>query len=246
MDRISSIAAFRRTSIYSLVVFTLAMTNQKSIRGFEFSGEKWRENIEFHYMEGCPDYVLPSIEKAFESVSPVEFDNTGIRYSVGFDYKVTFYCADAPHQKLQVIPPTIRSAQSNFAIDEQTIGATTRRYWIQDSLKIIDFDVWLNTSVIDPSNIEKILKHEILHGLGIRHSENPEALMYRAPRRSQMHADDLAAISLLYEICEDSIDEELNYFMHKVPVEGENYYGILPNGGTWPKDVHSIGFSVCR
>lgn len=246
MNKTSSLTAFRKTKIFSLVVYTLAVVIQQNSYGFEFTGEKWRENIRFHYMEGCPAYVLPSIEKAFESVSPVAFQNTGVRYSVGFDYKVTFYCADEPRQNLQTIPSNIQSAETNFAIDEQTVGATTRRYWIQDSLKIIDFDVWLNPSVIDSSNIDKILKHEILHGLGIRHSENPEALMYFAPRRSQMHADDLAAISLLYEICEDSVDEEFNYFMHKVPLEGENYYGILPNGGMWPKDVHSIGFSVCR
>jgi hypothetical protein len=197
-------------------------------------------------MDGCPAYVLPAIEKAFGLVSPVSFKNTGIRESVGFDYKVTFYCADTPQQNLQKIPATVELEETDFATEEHTIGATTKRYWLHDTLQIIDFDIWLNLSVINSSNIDKILSHEILHGLGLRHSENPKALMYFVPSRSDMHADDLAAISLLYEICEDSVDEQFNYFMHKVPVEGENYYGILPNGGVWPKDVHTTGVSVCQ
>lgn len=185
-------------------------------------------------MKGCPAYALPSLEKAFESVFPIAFKNIGIQDSVGFDYKVTFYCADSPHQTLQKIPLTIASDNTNFATAENTIGATTKRYRLLDTLKIIDFDISLNLAIINPGNIDKILNHEILHGLGIPHSENPEVLIYFLPRRSDMHADDLAAISLLYETCEDSVNEEFNYFMHKVPAAGENHYGILPNGGRWP------------
>lgn len=212
---------------------------------FEFTGERWREKISYHYMEGCPAFVLPAIENAFASVSPVAYLNTGRQESVGFDYKVTFYCSDSPVRDLQNIPSTIAWHESKFAISEHTIGATTRRYWIIDTQKIVDFDIWLNSEVIDKENIDKILNHEILHGLGIRHSDNPEALMYFLPQTESMHADDLAAISLLYEICEDSVDGEYNYFMHNVPVDGDSYYGILPYGGTWPNDVHTVGYSVC-
>lgn len=242
----TAITVAGKGKFFLLITLSLAIGAERNSYGFEFTGERWRDNIQYHYMEGCPAYVLPSIEKAFESVSPIAFKNTGIQDSVGFDYKVTFYCADSPHQNLQKLPTTVESEETNFATEENTIGATTKRYWLLDTLKIIDFDIWLNLAVIDSGNIDKILNHEILHGLGIRHSENPEALMYFLPRRSDMHADDLAAISLLYEICEDSVDEEFNYFMHKVPVEGENFYGILPNGGIWPEDVHTVGFSVCQ
>lgn len=213
--------------------------------GFEFTGERWREKISYHYIEGCPPYVLSAIETAFSVVSPVAYGNTGKRNSVGFDYKVTFYCADSPVRDQQVIPSTIAWHESNFAVSENTIGATTRRYWIIDSQKIVDFDIWLNSSVINKENIHKILNHEILHGLGIRHSDNPDALMYFLPKGDTMHADDLAAISLLYEICEDSVDADYNYFMHRVPVDGSSYYGILPYGGVWPTDVHTVGISVC-
>lgn len=228
-----------------VIAFWALLANGPAALGFEFTGERWRENISYHYIEGCPSYVLPAIEKAFGAVSPVAFNNTGRRDSVGFDYKVTFYCAESPILDLQVIPATIAWHESNFAVSENTIGATTRRYWIIDSQKIVDFDIWLNSSVINTENIDKILNHEILHGLGIRHSDNPDALMYFLPNSETMHADDLAAINLLYEICEDSLDADYNYFMHRVPVDGSNYYGILPSGGVWPTDVHTVGQSVC-
>ncbi|MFK7863340.1 MAG: matrixin family metalloprotease [Pseudohongiellaceae bacterium] len=237
-------ARYLSVILFNTVLLCAALATPK-IYAFEFTGERWREKISYHYMDGCPSFVLPAIEKAFNSVSPVDFDITGRRDSVGFDYKVTFYCADQPVRDLQVIPSTIAWHESKFALSENTIGATTRRYWIIDSQKIIDFDIWLNSSVIDLENIDKILNHEILHGLGIRHSDNPDALMYFLPKTKSMHADDLAAINLLYEICKDNVDEKYNLFMHNVPVDGENYYGILPVGGTWPDDVHTIGFSVC-
>lgn len=85
---------------------------------------------------------------------------------------------------------------------------------------------WLNPSVINQAKIDKYLKHKILHWLAIRHSENPETLMCFSPRKSVVHADDLTAISLLCEICEDSVGKECNYFIHKVSPEEENYYGI--------------------
>ena len=245
MHRKYSITALEKTGVLYLVIFSLSVLALPHSYGFEFTGERWRDNIPYHWMESCPAYILPAIEKAFESVSPVMFKNSGIKKSVGFDYKVTFYCADTPYKNQQKIPLTVELEETNFETEEQTIGATTRRYWLPDTLQIIDFDIWLNLSVINSSNINKILSHEILHGLGLRHSANPEALMYFVPSQSEMHADDLAAVSLLYGVCEDSVDEQFNYFMHKVPVDGKNYYGILPSGGVWPKDVHTIGISVC-
>lgn len=235
---IAAIRLFGIAAVFSVV-------SGKHISAFEFTGERWHDQISYHYMVGCPAYVMPAIEKAFATVSPVAFKNTGIRHAVGFDYKVTLYCAAEPFSSLQVVPPEIQSEETNFSTEEQTIGATTRRYWLKSTKEIVDFDIWLNSAVITPQNIHKILNHEILHGLGIRHSENPDALMYYLPLREDLHVDDLAAVSLLYEICEDQIDEELNLFMHKVPVNGELYYGILPNGGRWPDDVHTIGYSVC-
>ena len=49
------------------------------------------------------------------------------------------------------------------------------------------------------------------------------------PRASQMRADDLAAIRLLYEICEEYVDDESYHFRQKVPLEEKNYDGTLPN-----------------
>lgn len=145
-----------------------------------------------------------------------------------FDYKVTCYCAAAPNKSLIDIASTVEAEETNFAIDEQTIDATTRHNSSQGSLKIIDFDVWLNPSAINPNNIDKILKHAILHGLGLRHSENPEALMCFPPRASQMRADDLAAIRLLYEICEEYVDDESYHFRHKVPLEEKTTTALCP------------------
>jgi hypothetical protein len=50
--------------------------------------------------------------------------------------------------------------------------------------------------------------------------------MYFSPRKSGVQADDLTAVSLLYEIFEDSVGKECNYFICKASPEEENYYGI--------------------
>lgn len=245
MQKDNAITASKGSKYLTLFFFACALLVPMTSNSFEFNGEKWQQNIHYYYLDGCPAFVLPAFEAAFKTVSPVPFQNTGVRFSVGFDHKVTLYCADAPKDALQEIPSNIQSVDTHFATEEQTIGATTRRYWIKDSMKIIDFDIWLNLGVITPENIDKILKHEVLHGLGISHSNNPDALMYFKPTRSKMHADDLAAINLLYEICEDRVDDDFNLFVHKVPVGEESFYGILPFGGIWPKDVHTIGRSAC-
>jgi hypothetical protein len=245
IQKVNKIKASDRIKYLTLLVSALTLLVPILSHGFEFSGIKWKQSIRYYYMEGCPAYVLPAFEAAFNTVSPIPFQNTGVRFSVGFDHKVTLYCADSPNDSLQQIPSNIESADTHFSTEEQTIGATTRRYWNKTSLEIVDFDIWLNTKVITPENIDKILKHEVLHGLGISHSNNPDALMYFKPTRSKMHADDLAALSILYEICEDSVDDDFNLFVHKLSLEGERYYGILPFGGIWPDDIHTIGLSPC-
>jgi hypothetical protein len=245
MQKHNTLTAFGTINYLTPLMLALTILVPRLSYGFEFNGEKWQDKIRYYYLEGCPAYVLPALDAALKTVSPVAFQNTGIRFSVGFDHKVTLYCADSPVNALQQIPSNIASEETHFGTEEQTIGASTRRYWLKDSMKIIDFDIWLNIAVISPENINKILKHEVLHGLGIGHSKNPDALMYFRPKRSDMHADDLAAINLLYKICEDRMDEDFNIFIHKVPLDGESYYGILPYGGIWPMDVHTIGFSAC-
>ena len=34
-------------------------------------------------------------------------------------------------------------------------------------------------------------------------------------------------------------------YLHKVPVNDEYYYGIMPANGIWPYDVHTVGESDC-
>ena len=245
MQKDNTIKAFGRIKHLTLLVSALILLLPMISHGFEFSGEKWKQKIRYYYMEGCPAYVLPAFDAAFKTVSPVPFENTGVRFSVGFDHKVTLYCADSPKDALQYIPSNIESMDTHFSTEIQSIGATTRRYWIKDSMEIIDFDIWLNPKVITPENIDKILKHEVLHGLGISHSNNSDALMYFKPSRSNLHADDLAALNVLYETCEDAIDDDFNLFIYKTRLGGESYYAILPFGGIWPDDVHTIGLSPC-
>jgi len=47
------------------------MTTLQTTYGLVFTYKRWRENLRFHSVQCCPDYVLPSIEKAFESVPPI-------------------------------------------------------------------------------------------------------------------------------------------------------------------------------
>ena len=74
---------------------------------FEFTGERWEQPIEYHYLLGCPAYVMPAIENAFAAVSPIPFSNSGPRSSVGYDQKVTIYCAAAPIASQIQLPESV-------------------------------------------------------------------------------------------------------------------------------------------
>jgi hypothetical protein len=76
MNKTTSITVFGKTRISFVLVFTLAMPTLKTTYGLEFTGERWSKNIRFHCIQDCPDYVLLSIEKTFESLSPILFEIT--------------------------------------------------------------------------------------------------------------------------------------------------------------------------
>jgi hypothetical protein len=141
MTKTALIIVFWETGTSYFTVFTLAIATLRTDYGFEFTNKRWRENIRFHCIQGLVDYVLASMQNPCKSASPISFENTSARYSMGFNYKVSLYCAD-PHNKSLENNPSITEAEAtNFAADKQTIGATTRHYWTQASQQIINYGV---------------------------------------------------------------------------------------------------------
>jgi hypothetical protein len=50
----------------------------------------------------------------------------------------------------------------------------------------------------------------------------------------ELTINDLAGINVLYGLCVDEVDPAENHFIHKVPFNGDFYYGIMPANGIWP------------
>lgn len=211
-------------------------------RAFEISGIRWHKPITYYYRDGCPSYVLPELKRAASTMSPISTRYGGLASSVGFDERVTVYCAPEPIQAAMFIPDHI-----GFDTVDSAIG-TARRYWRRSTQEIVDCDIWLHADRINPANARIIIQHEWGHCLGLDHEEEQRSIM--APTLQKIDTDDptindRAGLNVLYGKCEDELDSYGNHFMHKVPVNGGYLYGIMPAGGVWPYDVHTVGASDC-
>ncbi len=216
--------------------------------GFEIGGERWGSTVTYYTRPGCPSYVTDAFEPVISRITPIEYNYGGFNSTVGFDNNVTIYCASEQVQAQVYVPDDVGS-DIFFLTDEQGSAAgSARRYWSKSSKEMLDCDIWLNEERIDQDNIEIVLGHEWGHCLGLKHENQVMSLMnsfLQLILSPEPTIDDKAGLNILYDLCVDELDVGNNHFMHKVPVNGEFYYGIMPANGMWPYDVHTIGKSNC-
>jgi len=211
-------------------------------QGFEISGKRWYSEVTFYSSSNCPSFVVESLPQLITTMTPIPNSYGGKQNGVGFDRKPTVYCSPERTQALSYLPETVDS-------DEvfSTLGSA-RRYWEKTTYKLVDCDIWLNSEFINPENIGKILRHEWGHCLGLEHEDQQLSIMATTLPNilsEELTINDLAGINVLYGLCIDEVDKEGNHFMHKVPFNGDFYYGIMPVDGVWPTHVHTVGKSDC-
>jgi hypothetical protein len=208
---------------------------------FQLADQRWESPITYYVHTSCPESVVEFLPSIVEFMTPVENTYGGITDIIELDDKTTVYCEDI--QSLVYLPQGIE-----MDVAHSTLG-TARRYWYKETQAFVDCDVYLNMDRLTEDSLETVMTHEWGHCLGLNHESFRRSIMfpyYLPPISSEtLTIDDLAGINVLYDVCEDIVDEESNHFMHKVPVNDEIFYGVMPVNGTWPRDVHTIGRSNC-
>jgi len=213
---------------------------QKSY-GYELP-EKFRKwnlgTVNVYYKtDGCNIRTLGLIHRASRKWDVIETDDRGTTtLPIGYDQRVTLYCAETDPVELVRLPPGV-SMQTDYLTDSQNglVLASARSYWLGSS--IVDCDIRLHPYFVTNSNVESVVAHEWGHCLGIDHSNNWDATMFYAPPiRSTLHADDLLAACELYQVCK-LMDAEGNLAIRPIEYNNEWWYGYLPKGGVWPDDV---------
>ena len=216
--------------------------------GFEIDGQRWVSNVTYYTLPGCPAFVNDAMEPVIANMTPISHGYGGHNHAVAFDYRVTIYCATQQVEAFSVLPADVESDLLYLTDQQGSAAGSARRYWSRDSKEMLDCDIWLNEDKIASDNIDIVLGHEWGHCLGLKHENQVLSLMNSFLQlifSAEPTIDDRAGLNVLYELCVDELDERNNHFMHKVPVDGEYYYGIMPGDGMWPHDVHTVGKSSC-
>lgn len=210
--------------------------------GFEISGRRWMSEIVYYIDSDCPGFVLPSLHSTVREMTPVGYTYGGKSGRVGLDDRVVIYCANESIKALSYLPEGIDFDEVFSAI------GSAKRYWRKSSLQILDCDIWLSSEKVNEENIAKVISHEWGHCLGLDHEDKQRSIMastLKAIPQNSPTIDDMAGINVLYNRCENVVDNQGNYFMHKVPFKGDYFYGVIPANGIWPADVHTVGRSSC-
>lgn len=206
---------------------------------------KWTQAaIPLAYMEdGCNIDIKGSAEKALETWGlkrSIQREPEGI----GFDDRSTIYCSELDLAELLILPDDVEVVISNIGESGQVV-ATTHTYFRFD--RIVDFDVRLHPTLVTEESLDRVMLHEVGHGLGFKHSTIEKSIMWwKVDNNEDLHADDLLAGCILYDKCHTLLDDNFNLAVPKVEYEGTCYHAILNSGGVWPDDAYMAGIVDCN
>lgn len=202
--------------------------------GYELYGPRWYEGWEYRIDNACPDEIQDSIQERTTAISEIfQIDHISTTTTSGgaYDKSSQFYCSADFSQSLIYAPEGVN--YSSFDVGSATGNFTLGRahlWWIGEEIVEVDIQIdptldgWLLTDVLD---------HEILHGLGCNHSNNPDALMHsRVVEDRGHHYDDFLCLHALYDIKHSLIDYMGNVFIPDARRfgESESVWGVLvPN-----------------
>jgi len=212
--------------------------------GYEIADRKWKgSSFPVYVMDGCPfptDGLWIRAAHKWDVVGVVE---KGKNDSVGYDSRSTLYCSETDPVEISALPPGIQVSVDYLTDKSFTIIASARSYFIDGAM--VDVDIRLHPFYVGAWNVEEVMLHEFAHGLGINHSEIPEAIMhYIIPNRPTLHVDDYLAACELYGRCR-SMDTMGNISVKNIEYDDECLDVIIPWGWDW-KTERNLTITECR
>lgn len=231
-----------------LTLLTLACLYISRADAYDYNGEKWMSRIDWYMGTGCPKYVKESALSVYDEIEAnVEAIET--RYVTHWsqsprqDERTTIYCGDTDVQDGNSIklPWWLEMREGRLLSDDgTTVVGRARWYYKPSDNEIVECDVWLNSSELTESTVDKYVRHEIGHCLGLQHSEEAVAVMYFAAILPYYHVDDWAGLKRLYQDYRPVVDAYLNLYTGLLDTRLGVASGIIDSGYVWPDDAYSI------
>jgi len=232
----------KRQSWGSVSVLLLAMVigliiGIKDANAYNFNGEHWESTYVWHMGAGCPSFVEQFADNILAKIVPVDVEQSYDWPNVAQDNHSVIYCSDTPPDTALLLPG---SDSSSITFDNSDVVAGNA-HWYWNGDVILECDIWLHED-IGLLGLFKILSHEVGHCLGLQHSFDFRALMYRTPRVSRAMVDDLAGLSLLYGTCESRVDKDNNILLH-----ADGWMALIYLlQGAWQLDEESLIETECE
>ena len=235
----------------------------KAAEGYEFNGEHWQSEFSWYFHDSCPRFLKSAIEEALEKYSPAQHRFVSRSYTTpSLDNKSVMYCGEEDIRATQLSAPLNPGL---IEVTEYTTAAAARRSFFKDSLKINACDVWFNSDYLDEYTpyVQTLVLHEVVgHCHGLRHSRERNAVMWWQGTHNDIHIDDFAGLTELYQVCRDKpfIDTDGNIYHPRLDIEDllislddpefDAYLGVELSGlqlanTPWPSGLYDYKASVC-
>jgi len=193
------------------------------VYAYEFNGEKWKSPLEWYMGDGCGPLVKYEVEKALDEIAPLGHSYKGSHPEVDQDWKSVIYCSKELGASGSSLRRSNLKMSESYILSESGAIVGNTKWWHANG-EIVEFDIWLQEDLF--LGLGKIVRHELLHGFGLQHSLNENAIMFWSPSTNNLHIDDLAGLSMLYD-CKVKADQDANIFIPWVEWLGQNFSAFL-------------------
>lgn len=224
-------------------------------RKFEADSVEYRVNgncdqaITYDFIHGAFDEV--------EDFTGIKFIDAGVHSPLTRDDVNVIGCAlinpftleAAIHSDLAVTYQDSNLTQADQSSGLGIVYGMTRVWYIIETGRIIEFDMWLNSLFMSqPLLAKQVTRHEAAHAVGLEHSPSEGVMMNAALQGGTIEWDieTIARLSILYGQCEPRFDHRYNLWVPRTVKDGVAYQGLLPRNGVSPDDFQQVEVSRCE
>ncbi len=250
-------------ALFIFLAYCTAIMYAQSAKA-EFNGEKWalQLTMNWRFHDSCPDYVLEVSQWWHANYNPVPNRYNGllpIDPTWAIDGQTIIYCSNE-----EPAPQAVLLDDPDDRIGESfTVAGKARWVYNINTLRIRECDIWIRLDTLNPLSVYRFVPHEWTHCLGIKHDNNPGALMYFAPTVTYPTIWDMTEVARLYELCQNFADRDANKYIARLDVSEwlkmqpelvQQEYAdfanapasyIQPSGTVWPDGIQRAQVSVC-